>query len=267
MKKALYLTAAAALTLTGCATLVEHSSQDVYFQAVGATETTCMIDTGKLKYKVELPEKVNITKSRRALNISCTAAGNRTKEMVVESELSGWTAGDVVTGVVPGAAWDAGTGAMFKYPDVIIVDFTDTVAVSDNLPAYHAIDTLDPKSASALVEDLGPSTAKLPGDDATALRHKMAQLQRTRDDAVVEEKVSRKENLEGGWEGDKGGSGVKPAYPAKSSSNNGAAYVPPQFEPSVDMPAAQPPVSAAPTPGTPPGKAMPTSLFPSTTSF
>jgi hypothetical protein len=259
MTKVFLLTAVSALALTGCATALERSTQTVYFQAVGATEVSCSVDTGKLKYKVNLPQKAEITKSRLPIHLTCLAAGNRKKEMLVASEVSGWTFGNVATGVVPGAAWDAASGAMFKYPDIIIVDFTDTIAVGDNLPLYHAVDGLDPKYAAGSVENLGPNTLKLPGDDATALRHKMSYLQRERDDAVVLEKSERRQNLEGGWEGDKGR--------VTTMGGSGSVYVPPRFEPSVDMPAASPPVNAAPAPGTPPGKAMPTPLFPSTTSF
>ena len=265
MAKYLFLTAAAALSLAGCSTIVTGSTQTVYFQAVGATEATCEVANAKYKYLVNLPEKVEIKKSRRDLELTCRAAGNRYKTMVVPSELSGWTFANVTNGAIFGVPYDGETGAMFKYPDIIIVDFTDTVASLDALPAYHAVDTLDPASSSAGVENMGPAHNKLPGDDASALRHKMAQLQRDREDAYDAERVERKDTVEGGWTGDKGGADMK--------SQPGAAYVPPAYVPPTGddaamMPAPQPPLNAGPAPsGQAPGKAMPAPLFPSTTSF
>lgn len=258
MTKYLFLTAAAALSLAGCSTIVTGSTQTIHFEAVGATEARCVVETEKRKYLVNLPEKAEIKKSRRDLQLTCHAAGNRTKTMIVPSEVSGWTFANVTNGAIFGVPYDGETGAMFKYPDVVIVDFTDTVAAMDTLPGYHAIDTLDPRSSSAPVEDMGPSRNKLPGDDATALRHKMATLQNERDEAYEAERVERKESVEGGWTGDKGGADMK--------STPGASYVPPAYVPpaeddSVAMPTAQPPVNGTA------GTKLPQPVFPATTSF
>lgn len=247
MKKILLLTASVASVLTGCATIIDSSSQDVNFQVVGATEVLCDVDSGKLKYYVRPPQVITIKKSVNDLTLTCEAAGNRVKVMTVPSTLSGWTLTNVTNGIIPGTAYDAESGAMFQYPDVVIIDFTDTIAKADELPGYHAVDTLDPKLAAGSVEDMGPDEAKLAEDDAVGLRHRMAKLQRDQDDAVQAEKVERKESLEGGWDGDKGN-----AAPAGGS---GAAYVPPPS----DIPAAQPPVNGS--------RSLPEPVFPGSTSF
>jgi hypothetical protein len=202
MTKFPLLAATALLSLTACATLFDHSSQPVNFQAAGATEVACDVTYAGLKYHVRPPQTIIVQKSREDMRLSCQAAGNRVKTMVVPSSVSGWTFANVGNGVVPGAAYDAETGAMFKYPDVILIDFSDTTARMDTLPAYHAVDTLDPSIAST--EDLSPNLVKLPGDDATALRHKMARMQHDQEEAENTERESRKAALEGGWDGDKG---------------------------------------------------------------
>ncbi len=259
MTKYLFLTAAAAaVSLSGCSTIMSDATQTMRFEAVGATEVRCFVENEKYKYIVNPPQKAEIKKSKLDLNVTCTAAGNRTKTMVVESELSGWTFANVTNGAIFGVPYDGETGAMFKYPDIVIIDFTDTVATMDMLPGYHAVDTLDPRSSSAPVEDMGPVTNKLPGDDAKALRHKMATLQRERDDAYEEERVERQETVEGGWTGDKGGADMKAA---PGSSYVPPAYVPPSGDDAAVMPTAQPPVNGTA------GTKLPEPVFPATTSF
>ncbi len=202
MTKFSLLAATALLSLTACATILDHSSQPINFQAAGATEVLCDITYAGLKYNVRPPQTITVQKSRDDMQLTCHAAGNRVKTMIIPSSLSGWTFANVSNGIVPGAAYDAETGAMFKYPDVILIDFSDTTAKMDTLPAYHAVDTLDPSIAGT--EDMTPNLAKLPDDDATALRHSAAQMRHDQEEAADAEKESRKAALEGGWDGDKG---------------------------------------------------------------
>ncbi len=244
MTKFPLLAATAVIAMSGCATILNHSSQEVNFQAVGATDVLCDIDYAGLKYHVRPPQTITLSNSRHDMNLVCVAAGNRVKAMSVPSSLSGYTLANVTNGVVPGASYDAASGAMFKFPEVIVIDFSDTVAAVDPLPSYEALDAVDPRSIG--IEHLGSDTLKLPGDDARALRYRMAELQRQREDALEAEREARQQSVEGGWDGDKGG-------PAPVSG----AYTPPPYVP---------PAGATPPVGNP-GDAMPQPLFPSSTSF
>ena len=257
MTKPLILAAIlATLPLAGCATLVEDSSQTINFQAVGATDVMCDVDSGQVKYTVRPPQTITVKKSKLDLNLTCMAAGNRVQTMSVPSSLSGWTFGNIVGGgVIPGTLYDGETGAMFKYPEVVIIDFSGTVARVDSLPSYHAPDGVDPSYARN-VENIGPNTMRLPGDDANALRRRMASIKHEREEAAAEafnaERESRKAVVEGGWDGDKGGAS---SYSAPTSAP-AQTYVPPSYI----APTAQPPVSTGPA-------ELPQPVFPSTTSF
>lgn len=252
MTRPLILAAILATTaLAGCATMVEESSQTINFQVVGATDVMCDVDSGKLKYNIRPPQTITVKKSKRDLNLTCMAAGNRVQTMTVSSSLSGWTFANVVGGgVIPGTLYDGESGAMFKYPEVVIIDFSGTVARVDSLPSYHAPDAVDPSYARN-VEDVGPNSMRLPDDDATALRRKMAELKYQREEAAEQafeaERESRMNAVEGGWNGDKGG----------HSSAAPQAYVPPAYVPPTS---AQPPVQTGPA-------ELPQPVFPSTTSF
>jgi hypothetical protein len=230
--------------------MVEESSQTINFQVVGATDVLCDVDSGKVKYSVRPPQTITVKKSRRDLNLTCMAAGNRVQTMTVSSALSGWTFANVVGGgVIPGTLYDGESGAMFKYPEVVIIDFSGTVARVDSLPSYHAPDAVDPSYARN-VDSIGPDTPRLPGDDATALRRKMAELKYQREQAAEQaleaERESRMNAVEGGWNGDKGGHSSAPQ-----------AYVPPAY---VAPTSAQPAMQTGPA-------ELPQPVFPSTTSF
>lgn len=255
MTKPLILAALiATVPLAGCATMVEKSSQTINFQVVGATDVMCDVDSGKVKYTVRPPQTITVKKSKRDLTLTCLAAGNRVQTMTVSSALSGWTFANVVGGgVIPGTLYDGESGAMFKYPEVVIIDFSGTVARVDSLPSYHAPDGVDPSYAKN-VENIGPNTMRLPGDDANALRRKMAAIKHEREEAAENafsaERQNRMNSVEGGWGGDKGGYTSSPAPQTQT-------YVPPAY---VAPTSPQPPVSTAPA-------QLPEPIFPSTTSF
>lgn len=256
MKKFFIPAAVATLLVSGCATMIDHSSQRVSFEAVGATEVSCLAESGKLKYSIQPPQTITLKKSRRDLILDCTAAGNRNKKFLLASEASGWTLTNIGNGIIPGTAYDAETGAMFKYPERVVLDFTDTVAAMDALPGYEAADALDP--ALADMENLGSNSAKLPSDASRSLRHKMAYMQYDRDQAVAAEKEARRDNLEGGWDAGKGlsahpSSSEEPANDAPAAATP-SGYVPPAFEPPAD--------TSSETP-----KILPEPIFPATTSF
>ncbi len=154
--------------LTSCATLLEGSSQEVTFEAAGATDVWCDLTTGELTYKVRLPQKITMKRSRLDMTADCYAPGNRHKTFNIPTSIEPWAATNVSNGVAPGVTYDAYSRALFKYPEHIIIDMSDTVATSYGLPNYHNADGIDP--ASAGIEDMGPKTNALPGDAAEAAK-------------------------------------------------------------------------------------------------
>lgn len=203
----------ATVALTACGTVVDKSSQVVEFEAIGARDVMCMVHTKDFKYRVFPPQKVMLKKAERDLNVDCYASGGREKKMVVETTLSPWTFGNVVDGAVPGGVYDFHTGGMFRYPEKVVVDFTDTQAGIGLLPKYEDPDAVDPRSVA--LEDTGAKVFAIPEDSTNAARAKMAQMKADQDAAFNAERDARRIGLEGGWNGD------------KSAKNADGAYAPP----------------------------------------
>lgn len=188
----------AAALLSACGTLVDKSSIPVRFEAIGATNVKCDVYNKDFRYSVNVPETVLLKKSQNDLTVDCYAPGNREKHFIVDATLSPWTFGNVVTNAaVPGGVYDYHTGGMFRYPSVITVDFSDTVATMSPLPAYHNPDTIDP--ATVGVENTGPRKYTIQKDDSGALRTRMAELQAERDEAMQAEREERMNAVDGGW--------------------------------------------------------------------
>lgn len=205
MKRALSL-AVLCLSLSACATMVDGSSQPVKFEAVGATDVTCEATSGgnEMKYFIRVPQTVWIKKSAKTLHLDCMAPGNREKSFDVEPHGNPATALNILNGSL-GLLYDTETGAKNLYPEVVTVDFSDTVATPSLLPSYYNTDALNPQDAP--VEDMRPFTAQQPGDAALAARHKAAEEEFDRQaalDAQQEaEREARKAAVEGGFYGDK----------------------------------------------------------------
>lgn len=190
-----------ALALTACGTVVDRSSQQTTFEAIGATDVECKVFTKDFSYVVHPPQTITLKKTERDLNVHCFASGNREKKLLVEATLSPWTFGNIVDGVVPGGVYDFYSGGMFRYPQTVVVDFTDTVATVSSLPVYEAPDAIDPRIVG--LEDVGPKSFAIPEDETRELRGKMAQIKADQDAALDAEREARKIGIEGGWDAGK----------------------------------------------------------------
>ncbi|HOO51822.1 MAG TPA: hypothetical protein PLK94_11095, partial [Alphaproteobacteria bacterium] len=115
---------------------------------------------------------------------------------------------NVFNGIIPGSTYDADTGAMFKFPPTIQVDFMGVEAKSTPMPNYHNTDGLDPKIA-ATIENFGHDTPATSTDAAVKLKTDYAYMEAEKEaaaEAALEaERQSRIDSLEGGFYGDKGG--------------------------------------------------------------
>ncbi|MBL8637998.1 MAG: hypothetical protein JNN09_05835 [Alphaproteobacteria bacterium] len=278
MKRALSL-AVLCLSLSACATMVDGSSQPVKFEAVGATNVTCEATSGgnEMKYFIRVPQTVWIKKSAKTLHLDCMAPGNREKSFDVEPHGNPTTALNILNGSL-GLLYDVETGAKNLYPEVVTVDFSDTVATPSLLPSYYNTDALNPQDAP--VEDMRPFVAQQPGDAALAARHKAAEEEFDRQaalDAQQEaEREARKAAVEGGFYGDKTpkvsedvtiDSEAKPvAEPKKTSSAQPTSVLSVKKLEEEDG-KSSPSASSTPNLSVPSARPLPQPIFPATTSF
>lgn len=176
----------ATFALTSCATLLEGSSQKVKFEGVGADNIRCKLTTNnELAYNVEPPEEIWLKRSRLNMTADCWAPGNRHKIFAIPTTLEPWAATNVSNGVVPGVTYDAYSRALFKYPEVVVIDMSDTVATDVLPPNYRKLNNGE-------IEYTGPKTPAMAGDNLAAEKRAKAFQQYDLDQAYEVEREERK---------------------------------------------------------------------------
>lgn len=200
--------------LASCSTIINGSTQQVMFKAEGADDVYCDARTGVNDYRfiVRPPAKVWVQRAKEPIYLDCNAPGNRVVHTKVPSNLAEASYLNAVTAGTT-LAWDATSGAMYEYPDVVVIDFTNSVARNQPLPAYENRGALDPRAQG--IEYMGADTPVLESDKDLAARYKAAYDDARQEDAEAAanaaERERRIESVEGGFYGDKGGkSSTKP---------------------------------------------------------
>ncbi len=103
--------------ITGCATVVKGTDQQVSLDTPGYPGATCTLTSkGFSTRRVVTPAVVELPKSKHDVTVQCTKGCARGRG-VISSNLEGMTAGNIVVGGVVGFGVDAATGAMNKYND------------------------------------------------------------------------------------------------------------------------------------------------------
>lgn len=112
--------ALAAISLSGCATLIEGTDQQIVVRPDQAS-TSCAGTRQDRPIFITFPghDVVTVSKSRNAIDLTCNAPGFSTGHQTIESSVTAW-------GVTSMAAVDFGitdyaTGALNKYPDAVDV--------------------------------------------------------------------------------------------------------------------------------------------------
>jgi predicted small secreted protein len=194
--------------LASCSTITEGSTQQISFKTVGADDANCDVQLGvnDYRYNVMPPQTIWVQKARKPIFVTCVAPGNRVATVTVESEVAGTTAFNLLNAGL-GVAVDGESGALYKYPDEIVIDFMGVVAKNQPLPSYHNVGALDPSEQG--IEYMGPDTPALTQDKIVADRYKKAYEEAAvleAEEAAMEiEKQRRIDSVEGGFQGDKGG--------------------------------------------------------------
>lgn len=112
--------AASVLLASGCATVTKGTNQVITLHT-DPEGATCDV-TRELKIVASLnatPGQVHVDKAFGAIDVACRKAGHQPTDVRVDSEVQGWTFGNILIGGVIGFAVDAASGAMREYPQFI----------------------------------------------------------------------------------------------------------------------------------------------------
>jgi hypothetical protein len=173
--------ASAVVLLSACATVIEKPTQDLKIEILGTGEALCDVTQSGRRYRAYAPSTIKIRKSHDLLNVRCFAPGNREKTVVLESKVTNSVLANVANGVLPGMTWDVASGAAFRYPDTVVVDFTDMPPQPYPLPDYQAVLNANPVLIG--LEEFRPGRSALISDMGTGVQT----MQKRPDDVLMEE--------------------------------------------------------------------------------
>lgn len=144
--------AALALSLGGCATVVEGTSQSVAIatQPPGASCTVSR-EGVQLSAVISTPGSVKVDKSRKDITVTCSKEGYQTTSVNYSSSFNGMTFGNIILGGAVGAVVDASTGANYNYPKDITMALPEAVAAAPvAAPTTAAATTVSTPAAAQL---------------------------------------------------------------------------------------------------------------------
>ena len=150
-----------ALAVGACAYGLDDAHQDVKFETPGANNAACDVYIEKLRYRVKPPQTINVFKSKYGMTVDCKAPGNRRIVEKVGPKIEKSTAWNATNAGV-GVPWDYLSGAMFRYPDVIKIDFTNVPVSDPPLPDQNSPDIRQPEEYD--LEEFSPGSPRLNAD-------------------------------------------------------------------------------------------------------
>ncbi len=119
-KSSLVMAMCSVTLLSGCATIMEGSTQNIKV-STNPSGARCIIKNGEktLATIEETPDFVDVKKLKSDVTITCEKPGYAPMQKTLVSDFSRMTAGNLVFGLVslPGIGVDAATGAINKYDD------------------------------------------------------------------------------------------------------------------------------------------------------
>jgi hypothetical protein len=127
MKKLHALSHLAVITLvcglsSGCASIVDGSTQSVSVDTPSVTGATCSLTNNKGEWYINsTPGSVSVHRSYENLVVVCQKPGYDTATDNVKSSTKGMAAGNILFGGVIGAGVDCADGAAYDYPTNIHV--------------------------------------------------------------------------------------------------------------------------------------------------
>ncbi|MAE51400.1 MAG: hypothetical protein CMH27_06295 [Micavibrio sp.] len=148
--------------LGACAYAMDKGYQSLTIRTPGAQNATCDAWADNVRYRFFPPQTRDVKKSKTDLTIRCMAPGNREQTVVIRPAISDYFAGNVANGFLGGASWDYASGAMFEYPSVVDVDFTNMQPSQMALPVHNNSDNLQPEDH--MLEEFSPSTPRMNAD-------------------------------------------------------------------------------------------------------
>jgi hypothetical protein len=110
----------ACLSLGACSTIVTGTSEQIAISTPGVSGATCALAGGDgVNATVQVPASVSVSKSKKNIEMTCSAPGRAPVTQTIASTYSDWS----IVEYPLGYPVDAVTGAMWVYPKQVAVSF------------------------------------------------------------------------------------------------------------------------------------------------
>ena len=109
------------LFLTGCASVTKGTSQSLSVRTTPTNHAECRLTNAKGSWYVKTPGSVSVHRAYGDLDVECMKKGYADASKKVQSKATAHVAGNIVAGGVIGVGVDAMTGAIYDYPNEIVV--------------------------------------------------------------------------------------------------------------------------------------------------
>ena len=134
--------AAMGVTVSGCASIVEGTTQSIALTSPPTDGAKCVLTSSEGTYYVTTPGNTTVHKTKNDLDVVCKKDGVKEAHTTIPSHFNGATAGNILAGGVIGLGIDAATGANYNYP-------TEFAVTMDPVDAPSAATMPAPAPASA----------------------------------------------------------------------------------------------------------------------
>jgi hypothetical protein len=111
--------AALGVAMSGCASIVEGTTQSVAITSSPQDGAKCTLTSSEGVWYVTTPGNAQVHKTKNNLDVVCTKAGFRDGHRTIEPSFNAVTVGNLVAGGVVGLGIDAATGANYNYPSEV----------------------------------------------------------------------------------------------------------------------------------------------------
>jgi hypothetical protein len=112
---------AAAVALSGCATIVEGTTQSVSVNSTPVDGAKCTLVNSQGTWYVTTPGSTTVHKTKTDLDVTCEKPGYQSGHSVAVSHFGATTAANVIAGGLIGVGVDAASGANYHYDSPIMV--------------------------------------------------------------------------------------------------------------------------------------------------
>jgi hypothetical protein len=118
--------AALGVTMSGCASIIAGTSQDISVSTPPAEGARCVLSSRAGSSEVTTPGVVHVEKSGHDIQASCAKAGFAPASTIIASGVEPWTFGNIIFGGLIGVVVDWATGAIHKYPSHVQIPMQPT---------------------------------------------------------------------------------------------------------------------------------------------